>query len=120
MYDYIHLTTIDVAKGQFNPGKATARTPLTAFTHGSMQRQVYWRDLEGRVVFLSNSNTWHGPPKVIDNVGPGYQFAIVGWDSGRTLRLYNQEFAGSVVETSSDDGGKTWYAGKVLAKGISG
>ena len=75
--------------------------------------------LDGHVVSLSNTGSWQDPPKVIDKVGPGYGFTIVEWSEGETLRLYNQEFTGSIVETSSDDGGKTWYPGKVLAKGKS-
>ena len=68
---------------------------------------------------MRNSGYWQVPPKVIDKIGPGYGFAIVEWGNGKTLRLYNQEFAGSVVETASDDGGTTWYRNVVLAAGES-
>lgn len=105
-------------EGQFHTDKpATARTPLTALVWGNVSLRVYWRDLDGHVVSLSNSATWHGPPKIVDTVEPGYEFAVVEWKSGKSLRLYNQKFDGDIVETLSDDGGNTWRQNVVLAEG---
>ena len=85
-----------------------------------MEVQVYWRDLEGRVVATEKRKWWQEPPRLIrGEVGPGHGFCIVGWDDATEMRLYNQQFAGSIVETSSNNGGRDWHAGPVLAKGES-
>jgi len=103
--------------GVFNPGKATCRTPLCAIAFVKVQLQVYWRDLDGRVVFSRNAGSW-GAATAIEGIGPSYQFSVIQWGSGNHLRVYYQNFGGVVAEICSDDGGKTWFdAGVVPVKG---
>jgi hypothetical protein len=99
-------------KGAFNPGKATAHTPLSAIAFAEVELQVYYRDLKGHVVFIRNTGSW-GNPNVIEALGPGYKFAVLQWEKGNRLRLYHQDFSGVITELCSDDGGKTWFAGKL-------
>jgi hypothetical protein len=102
---------LESVEGEFNPGKATVDTPLAAVVFGDVQIQVYWRDLEGRVVFARNTGSW-GSATAIGDIGPGYRFAVLQWDDGQYLRLYYQLFNSHLAEYCSDDGGKTWFVGK--------
>ena len=116
-------------KGEFNPGKATARTPISALNFRLLagqssivelppvdlvHLQVYWRDLNGFTVLSQNSGTW-SPPSVIPAVGRGYEFYVVQWNNLKYLRLYYQNHVGAVQELCSDDGGRSWYPGEILA-----
>ena len=98
-------------EGGFNPGKAAYQTPLAALAFSTVQIQVYWRDLQGRVVFCRNTGSWGGAT-VIEPIGPGYRFAVLQWDSGKYIRLYIQHFNGSLGEYCSDDGGSIWFPGE--------
>jgi len=98
--------------GAFNPGKVTAHTPLAALAFADVELQVYYRDLQGRVVYVRNTGAW-GNPIVINGVGPGYKFAVLQWEKGARLRFYYQEFAGAIVELASDNGGQSWFPGEL-------
>jgi hypothetical protein len=97
-------------KGELNAGQITARSPLSALAFSEVQLQVYYRDLKGRVVFVRNTGSWSGP-NVIEGVGPGYNFAVAQWESGKYLRLYFQEFTAAITEYCSDNSGQSWFAG---------
>jgi len=109
--EYGYNKSKDWFQGAFNPGKATVQTPIAALAFDKVQLQVYWRDLEGRVVFSRNTGSW-GSASVIGDIGPGYRFAVLQWDSGKYLRIYYQLFNGHLAEYCSDDGGETWFVGK--------
>jgi len=94
--------------GAFNPGKATAHTPLSAVAFAEVELQVYYRDLQGHVVFIRNTGSW-GNPNVIQALGPGYNFAVLQWEKGNRLRIYYQEFSGVIIELCSDNGGNSWF-----------
>jgi hypothetical protein len=94
-------------QGEFNPGQATNQTPLAALAFGSVQLQVYWRDLHGRVVFERNTGKWN-PVEIVKPIGPGYKFATIQLENGKELRFYYQNFDGGVVGYGSKDSGKTW------------
>ena len=107
---------MEIRKGSFNPGKVTARTPLSALSFGDIQLQVYWRDLDGHTVFSNNNGSWD-PPSTIEAVGPGYGFCVLQWEDGKCLRFYYQDYQGYVRELYSDDAGDSWFPGKLLAQG---
>jgi hypothetical protein len=115
--DLNHLIKLKFAKGSFNPGKATGQTPLSALAFDAIQLQLYWRDIYGNIVFSKNAGSW-SPATVVEGVGPSYQFSVIQWKSGGYLRLYYQDFAGSVAELCSDDGAQAWFNGRVLANGV--
>lgn len=77
-----------------------------------MELQVYFRDVKGHVVFVKNTGNW-GSPNAIEGIGPSYNFAVLQWEKGNRLRLYYQEFSGTVTELCSDNGGKTWFPGQL-------
>jgi Neuraminidase (sialidase) len=98
--------------GQFNPGKATGRTPLSVIAFGDGDIKVFWRDLNGEVVFDSRDRQGHWADVVtIPGIGPGYQLSALQWDNGEKLRVYYQKFTGTLAEYCSDDGGQTWHPG---------
>lgn len=49
--------------------------------------------------------------RVVMEVKPTYQFSAMEWSDGERLRVYYQDFAGSLLERRSDDGGNTWNDG---------
>jgi hypothetical protein len=94
-------------EGGFNPGYATAQTPLAALAFGGVELQVYWRDLFGNVVFARNTGSW-GDYTIIKPIGPGYKFAVLQWDNGKLLQIYYQLFDRTLVGFDSNDGGNSW------------
>lgn len=106
--------------GGFNPGKAVARTPLSALAFGEVELQVYWRHVNGHIVVAKNTGSWSGPT-TIHGIGPGYYLSVLQWDKGKHLRLYFQDFAGAVYEFYSDNSGREWSVGHLLSEGpVSG
>ena len=77
-----------------------------------MEVQAYWRDLAGRVVFSrkKKSEAW-GKANVVMEVKAAYQFCAMEWSDGESLKVFYQDFAGSLFERHSDDSGDTWHDG---------
>jgi hypothetical protein len=105
-------------KGALNAGQITAHSPIAAVVFGDVQLQVYYRDTRGRVVFVKNTGAWSGA-NVIEGIGPGYNFAVLQWESGRYLRLYYQTFGGAIAEQCSDNSGQSWFPGNLKVEGKS-
>jgi hypothetical protein len=98
--------------GNFKQGVATSKTPLSSISYpgrnATTEVQVYWRDINGDVVFAKNA----GAPVLIQpKIGPAYQLSVVQWQDGQALRVYYQKFSGTLAEFYSDDSGLTWAAG---------
>lgn len=109
---------LTVVQGEFNPGKTTAGAHIAALVLNNGEIQVYWRDLDSRVVCIKNTGSWESTPTVIEKAEPGYKFGVVQWNDGESIRLFNQgifdqDTGGDIVELCSDDRGKTWVTGKV-------
>lgn len=64
------------------------------------------------MVFVKHTGFW-SDPNVIQNLGPGHKFAVVQWENGARLRLYYQEFYGTIIEICSDNRGESWYPGEL-------
>jgi hypothetical protein len=103
---------LKIHQGDFNPGQATARTPISAITFAPVEVQVYWRDLAGRVVFSrkKKSEAWGGA-NIVMEARATYRFSAMQWSDGERLRVCYQDFAGTLLERRSDDCGDTWQDG---------
>jgi hypothetical protein len=97
-------------QGGFNPGKASAHTPICAVVYGSVAVQVFYRDTENRAAYVKNTGSW-GSPKAIEPIDPASKLAVLQWDNGSRFRLYFQDSQG-LAELCSDDGGNSWFWGE--------
>ena len=107
----IGLISIELFKGGSSLAQATAHTPLACLAFGNLQLQVYFRNPKGQVAYVKYTGGWR-TPIIITSIGPGFNLAVLEWDTGNRLRLYYQEFSGALAEHCSDDGGNTWFLGK--------
>ena len=44
-------------------------------------------------------------------VKAAYQFCAMEWSDGESLKVFYQDFAGTLLERRSDDSGDTWHDG---------
>ena len=88
-----------------------ARSPISAIAFGDAEVQAYWRDLAGRVVFSRKKTEPWGDAKVVMEAKATHQFCAMQWSDGENLKVFYQDFAGSLFERRSDDSGKTWRDG---------
>lgn len=72
----ILIRQIEICKGKSNSGKAAAQSPLSALALYIMQLQVYWRNLDGHVVFRTYAGSW-GPTTLVKGTPNGYELAVL-------------------------------------------
>jgi len=108
--DYRHANGV-WNQGKFNPGRATARTPLGAIWSNAIKVQVYWHDLSGNVVFAKYGQS----PTIVAGISPGHGLSVIQWSDGTNIRIYYQNLQGAFYVHCSDDSGTSWYDGGVIS-----
>ena len=89
------------------------RAPIAAVAADDHQIMVFWRVSDG-IAYSAHTNQWD-PIVTLKDVGPGFGLTVLEWDNLKYLRIYYENYGELLLEFYSDDGGKTWHAGKKLS-----
>jgi hypothetical protein len=100
-------------KGLFRAVRAPYGATVGAIANKDDQIHVFWRDFSGRITHSKHTNRWV-PARVIQDVDPGFRFAVLQWEAGKILRIFSEDYVENILsEYRSDDGGDTWTERKL-------
>ena len=105
--------------GGFHPGRAPKFTPITAigWLEGSgIKLRVYWEDIYRDLIESGWNSGWSHPARVhLPHRIIGVYISAIQWNSGKSIRIYDQGDKDEIVEQATDNSSSSWYNGQGVA-----